>query len=110
MGNQTAVRKRKGGFFYIMASGRNGTLYAGVTNDIVRRVAEHRSGEGSAFVSKYDVFRLVHVEWYDDITLAIEREKRVKRWKRVWKLRLISSGNPEWGDLYDEACRTWGDW
>jgi putative endonuclease len=96
-----------GGFVYILASKPNGTLYVGVTNDIVRRVHQHRTGEGSDFVDQYDVTRLVHLERFDDIKHAIRREKQLKAWKRVWKLELIRDHNPKWRDLYEEACRTY---
>jgi len=96
-----------GGFVYILASRPNGTLYVGVTSDIVRRVHQHRTGEGSDFVEQYDVTRLVHLEPFDDIEEAIRREKQLKAWKRDWKLDLIREHNPEWRDLYDDACRTY---
>jgi putative endonuclease len=96
-----------GGFVYILASKPNGTLYVGVTNDIVRRVHQHRTGEGSDFVDQYDVTRLVYVERFDDIKHAIRREKQLKAWTRAWKLELIRDHNPQWHDLYEEACRTY---
>ena len=86
---------------YILASRKHGTLYIGVTNDIARRVREHRQGRGSRFVKRYRVTRLVHVETHDEIAHAIQREKTMKEWPRAWKIRLIESGNPEWEDLYD---------
>ena len=97
-----------GGFVYILASKPNGTLYVGVTNDIVRRVHQHRNGEGSEFVEEYDVTRLVHLERFDDIEAAIRREKQLKAWKRAWKLELIRDHNPTWDDLYEETCLTYG--
>ena len=89
-------------FVYIMASQRNGTLYIGVTSDIVRRVYEHKNGLIKGFTEKYKVHHLVYVEETDDVSVAITREKQLKKWKRSWKLRLIESMNPEWRDLYDE--------
>tara|TARA_R110000824_G_scaffold118960_18_gene272502 strand:+ start:19911 stop:20285 length:375 start_codon:yes stop_codon:yes gene_type:complete len=89
-------------YVYILASRRNGTLYIGVTNDIARRVHEHRTGAGSAFARKYDVHRLVHVDVFEEATLAIQREKTLKEWKRQWKIDLIEKDNPEWRDLYAE--------
>ena len=86
---------------YILASRRNGTLYIGVTNDIARRVHEHRQGVGSKFVRKYRVTRLVHMEPHEEVGQAIQREKTLKEWPRAWKIRLIEGGNPEWEDLYD---------
>ena len=97
-----------GGFVYILASKPNGTLYVGVTSDIVRRIHQHRSGEGSEFVAEYDVTRLVHLERFDDIEAAIRREKQLKVWKRAWKLELIRDHNSIWGDLYEETCRAYG--
>ncbi|WP_251940564.1 GIY-YIG nuclease family protein [Salinibacter ruber] len=97
----------KGGFVYILASKPNGTLYVGVTNDIVRRVHQHRNGEGSDFVEEYDVTRLVHLEPFEDIEAAIRREKQLKAWKRDWKLDLIREHNPKWRDRYEEAWRAY---
>ena len=90
-------------FVYILASRKNGTLYIGVTNDIARRVREHRQGRGSRFVQKYRVTRLVHVETHEEIAQAIQREKTMKEWPRAWKIRLIERDNPQWEDLYDRV-------
>ncbi|HWY14898.1 MAG TPA: GIY-YIG nuclease family protein [Rhizomicrobium sp.] len=87
-------------YVYILASARNGTLYIGVTNDLARRCYEHREGLMPGFTRKYDVNRLVHVESFSDIGLAIQREKRLKKWNRRWKLGLIEKTNPQWLDLY----------
>jgi putative endonuclease len=92
----------KGGWVYIMTNRPNGTLYVGVTNDIVRRSYEHRSGIGGEFTSRYGLSRLVYFERYDGILPAIRREKNIKDWPRAWKARLISRTNPEWRDLYDD--------
>ena len=89
-------------FVYILASRRNGTLYIGVTNDIARRVWEHRQGKGSRFAKRYGVHRLVFMERHDDIERAIQREKTMKEWPRAWKIKTIEKDNPEWRDLYDE--------
>ncbi|HRD77899.1 MAG TPA: GIY-YIG nuclease family protein [Hyphomicrobiaceae bacterium] len=89
-------------FVYILASGRNGTLYVGVTNDIVRRVAEHREDLVEGFTKKYGVKQLVYFEPHGEILEAIAREKRIKRWRRAWKIELIETGNPEWRDLWHE--------
>lgn len=86
---------------YIMASKPNGTLYIGVTNDLGRRVYEHKSGEGSRFAARYHVTNLVWYETYADINEAIAREKMLKKWERAWKIRLILEFNPEWTDLYE---------
>ncbi len=90
------------GFFYILSSRRNGTLYAGVTNDLARRIKEHKDGTIKGFTSRYNVHRLVYFELYDRIEDAILREKNVKEWKRAWKLDLIENLNPEWKDLHDD--------
>jgi putative endonuclease len=87
-------------YVYILASERNGTLYIGVTNDLVRRVYEHRQGLVEGFTRKYSVKQLVRFEEYNDVRLAIQREKRLKKWKRAWKMRLIEESNPDWIDLY----------
>ena len=83
-----------------MASRKNGTLYAGVTADIGRRVWEHRDKIYSGFTSKYNVTNFVWYREYDDIRDAITEEKRIKRWRREWKIQLIQKANPEWEDLY----------
>ncbi len=88
-------------YVYILASRKHGTLYIGVTNDIARRVWEHRKGLGSRFVAKYGVTRLVYLEPHDDVRQAIQREKTMKEWRRAWKVRLIERDNPEWEDLYE---------
>jgi putative endonuclease len=89
-------------FVYILASRRNGTLYVGVTSDLVRRVQEHREGLVPGFTRKYGVKTLVYWESHGDINQAILREKRIKKWLRRWKLELIETTNPEWQDLWPE--------
>lgn len=88
-------------YVYILASRRNGTLYTGVTNDLARRIAQHRDRSGSIFTSYYRVTRLVWAEPHADIRDAIAREKAIKKWRRAWKLELIERGNPDWNDLYE---------
>ncbi len=89
---------------YILASDRNGTTYIGITNDVVRRVWEHKEKiNKKSFSSKYSAVKLVYYEFYDNPSLAIAREKRLKRYKRIWKLELIEKLNPQWKDLYDEV-------
>ena len=83
---------------YILASKRNGTLYTGVTNDLGRRIEEHRNGRGSDFVRRCGVVLLVWAEAYEDVVEAIAAEKRIKRWQRRWKLELIEKSNPDWED------------
>jgi len=87
---------------YIVASKRNGTLYTGVTSDLVKRVYEHKNGLADGFTKKYDVHRLVYFEMHEDMNAAIAREKQIKKWNRAWKLELIEKGNPAWKDLYDD--------
>ncbi|MCK1398287.1 GIY-YIG nuclease family protein [Bradyrhizobium sp. 4] len=87
-------------YVYILASKIGGTLYIGVTNDLIRRVAEHKSKVIESFTEKYDVARLVYFEQFDDPENAIKREKRLKKWNRAWKVRLIEKSNPKWNDLY----------
>ncbi len=84
---------------YMLASKRYGTLYIGITNDLRRRMEEHRLGLGSKFVKQYRVTRLVYVEAFDDPESAIRREKQLKKWNRDWKIRLIEEDNLEWRDL-----------
>ena len=86
-------------YVYILASKIGGTLYIGVTNDLVRRVFEHKSKLVSGFTKKYDVVRLVYYEQYDNVENAIQREKRLKKWNRQWKIRLAEERNPNWDDL-----------
>jgi len=87
-------------YVYIMASGRNGTLYVGMTNDLIRRVYEHKHDLADGFTRKHRVRDLVYFEQTDDAMSAIVREKRLKKWNRKWKLALIEKGNPDWRDLY----------
>lgn len=92
-------------FVYLLASDRNGTLYVGVTNDLIRRVYEHKTKAVRGFTSQYGVSRLVWFETYDDPTNAIAREKDIKKWRRAWKLRLIEQSNPQWLDLYEQISQ-----
>jgi putative endonuclease len=93
-----------GGYVYILASAPNGILYVGVTNDLVRRVYQHRNGLIAGFTKKYSVKRLVYFERYEEIQIAIQREHNMKHWSRKWKVRLILANNPNWDDLYDSIC------
>lgn len=86
-------------YIYILASQKNGTLYTGVTSDLIKRVYQHKTKMIKGFTSKYNVKNLVYFEVFDDITEAILREKRIKKWKRAWKLKLIEKENPYWKDL-----------
>ena len=87
-------------FVYILASTRNGTLYVGVTGDLYGRIVEHRDGLIPGFTKRYGVKTLVYFEEHDDVDQAILREKRIKRWRRNWKIELIETRNPEWRDLW----------
>ena len=86
---------------YILASKRNGTLYVGVTSDLVKRIWEHKNNMVEGFTKRYMVKQLVWYELHENMESAITREKRIKDWKRAWKLELIESENPTWIDLYD---------
>ena len=86
-------------FVYILASRFRGTLYIGVTSDLMRRIWEHRSGVRSGFPTRYAVYRLVHFEPFAEMDAAIAREKQLKRWHRQWKINLIEERNPHWEDL-----------
>ncbi len=92
---------QKGGWVYIMTNRRSGTLYIGVTSDLSRRAWQHREGLIDGFTKQYGLTRLVYYEWFDDIRLAIQREKTMKHWPRAWKVRLIHGMNPSWDDLYE---------
>ncbi len=92
----------QGGWVYIMTNRPHGTLYAGVTNDLVRRAYEHRTSAVPGFTKRYGLHRLVWFEWHNDIRSAIQREKNIKEWPRAWKTRLIMQANPDWRDLYPD--------
>jgi putative endonuclease len=89
-------------FVYIMTNKYNTVLYTGVTNDLMRRVWEHKEGSGSIFTSRYRVNKLVYYESYEDVNLAIAREKQIKGGSRQKKINLVNSLNPDWKDLYEE--------
>ena len=86
---------------YILASKRNGTLYIGVTSDLVKRVWEHKNDLVEGITKEYGVHQLVYFESHEDMATAIQREKQLKKWNRDWKVQLIEKGNPQWGDLFD---------
>lgn len=98
--NQAMMR-----FVYILASQKNGTTYVGKTNDLVRRVWEHKQSVTHGFTSDHSVKKLVYFEVFNDARLAIAREKQLKKWNRSWKVHLIEKTNPNWNDLYDTICR-----
>ena len=87
---------------YILASKRHGTLYTGVTSDLVKRVWEHKNNFVAGFTKKYGVYLLVYFEQHENMDSAITREKQIKRWNRSWKIRVIEKQNPDWKDLYNE--------
>ena len=92
-------------YVYILARKKNGTLYGGLTSNLLNRVFEHRNGQVEGFTQKYDVHDLVYYEQYGDIYSAIAREKRIKKWKREWKIQLVEKVNPDWKGLYcDLVC------
>ena len=91
-------------YVYILASRRDGAICVGITNNLVRRIYEHRTKAVAGFTAKYNITRLVWFEVYDDPVSAISREKELKKWKRTWKTKLIEEKNPDWGDLYDSIC------
>jgi putative endonuclease len=92
-------------YWYVMTNKPRGTLYVGVTNDLVRRVHEHREGVVPSFTKRYGTKQLVHFERYDEPALTIQREKNIKHWSRLWKLQLVETSNPKWRDLYTDIAR-----
>lgn len=88
-------------YVYIMTKGRNSTFYVGITSDLQRRIWEHKTDAVEGFTKKYGIHQLVYYEIFDDPENAILREKRLKKWNRAWKMRLIEGMNPEWNDLYE---------
>ncbi len=91
-------------YVYILASRIGGTLYIGVTNDLIRRVGEHKLKTAESFTKRHEVTRLVYFENFDQIEQAIHREKRLKKWPRAWKISLIEKDNPNWIDLYPQIA------
>jgi len=100
--------KMKQYYVYILCSERNGTLYTGITSDLLKRVYEHKNNLVEGFTQKYCIHRLVWYETHRSPENAILREKQIKAWKRQWKLRLIEENNPEWNDLYEIICEDTG--
>jgi putative endonuclease len=95
-------------YVYILCSKRNGTLYTGVTSNLIKRVYEHKNNLVEGFTRKYNIHQLIWYEIYETAETAINKEKQIKKWKRKWKLELIEENNPEWVDLYDIICEK--DW
>jgi putative endonuclease len=102
--SHTLTMEARSFYVYILASRIGGTLYIGVTSDILRRVYEHKSGAAESFTKRHDVNRLVYFECFDEIEQAIHREKRLKKWTRAWKISLIEKDNPNWIDLYPQLA------
>ena len=92
----------KQSFLYIMSNKKKGTIYVGVTGNLSARVWEHKNNVIEGFTKKYNLHKLVYFEQCEDIRVAIQREKQIKKWKRGWKLELIEKLNPNWKDLYEE--------
>jgi len=91
----------KNSYLYILASKRNGTLYVGATTNLIQHIWQHKNTSFNRFTSKYAITRLVYYEAYNELEFAFEREKRLKAWKRAWKIELIEKMNPYWNDLYN---------
>ena len=89
---------------YLLASSKRGTLYLGVTSNLVKRVYEHKENLADGFTKRYSIKELVWYEAHEDVVAAITREKQIKKWNRNWKIELIESFNPEWRDLYQDIC------
>ncbi|MBZ0265684.1 GIY-YIG nuclease family protein [bacterium] len=96
------MKKQKTFYVYIMASQRNGTLYTGMTSDLFRRVWEHKNKKVKGFTEEHNIQYLVYYEVHDSFETAVRREKQLKKWNRIWKLRIIEEMNPDWKDLYEE--------
>jgi putative endonuclease len=94
----------RGGWVYILTNRPNGTLYIGVTADLVRRIWQHREGLVEGFTKRYGLKMLVYAEHHEDIRTAIQRETTMKHWSRAWKVKLILENNPDWIDLYDQLA------
>ncbi len=92
-------------YVYILSNKRNGTLYIGVTSDLLKRIWQHKNKKVKGFTEKYNISHLVLFETHETAESAITREKQIKKWNRAWKLRLIEEKNPQWIDLFDEICR-----
>ena len=92
-------------YIYLLANKKNGTLYTGITNDLLRRIYEHKKNLLPGFTAKYNIHNLVHYEQSESIETAIQREKQIKNWKRSWKIELIEQHNPYWRDLYQDLIQ-----
>ena len=101
-GNSDTIVKEKQFFVYIVASKKNGTIYVGVTSDLIKRVWEHKNGLVDGFTKQYDIKMLVYYEKHEEALSAIKREKKIKKWRRQWKVNLIEKKNLHWKDLYQD--------
>ena len=95
----------KQNYVYNLAQERNSTIYVGITSNLAKRIHEHKNDLADGFTKKYGIHKLVYFEIHGDPENAIKREKRLKKWNRPWKMRLIEEMNPDWNDLYDEICK-----
>jgi putative endonuclease len=92
-------------YTYILANKKNGTIYIGVTSDLIKRIWEHKQKLVPGFTQKYNIDKLVYCEEHNDVNLAIQREKQIKKWNRSWKIKIIKKQNPEWKDLYNDIIQ-----
>ena len=99
---------KSGGWVYVMASGRMGTLYIGSTSDLLVRVSEHKNKTFPGFTADHNVNKLVYYEWHDSLENMVKRERQMKKWNRNWKIKVIIDMNPDWVDLYDEVLKSAG--
>ena len=102
MNTSPYYKNKKKYYVYILASKRNGTLYIGITSNLFKRIYEHKNNLIDGFTKKYNVHNLVYYEMTEDVSIALAREKQLKKWKRNWKIELIEKNNPKWKDLYFE--------
>jgi putative endonuclease len=101
-GLETQMNKQY--YVYILTKGRNSTFYVGMTSNLAKRIWEHKNKVGDGFTKKYNIDLLVYYEVFDDPENAIKREKRLKKWNRAWKMKIIEEKNPNWDDLYEQIC------
>ena len=92
---------KSGGYVYILASGKMGKLYIGSTSDLVARIWQHKQKQIPGFTSRHNIDKLVYYEWHNRLDIMVQRKRRLKEWKRNWKIRLIVENNPQWNDLYN---------
>ncbi len=104
-GHPENFMKEKAFYVYIMAKARNSTFYVGMTSDLCKRIWQHKNEIADGFTKRYGIKTLVYFEKHDNAEGAIRREKRLKKWNRSWKMRLIEEFNPDWRDLYDDICK-----